>query len=968
MVRVRLVILTLLGIVWQLSQGAAPETGPRSRVEEQRSFQLADPDLVVELVAAEPDVVSPVAAAWDEQGRLFVAEMRDYPIARTGGSIRLLEDRDGDGRYERSTLFAEGLPFPNGVLPWQGGILVTAAPNIWFLKDTDGDGKADERRVVLTGFGEGNQQLRVNGLLWGLDNQVYGANGRSDGAVRRPDEAPDRAVSIRRHDFRLQPATGMVEAVAGFSQFGLARNDQDHRFPSWNTIPMRHVVLEERYLARNPALADTSTVAAILDPADPGRVYPVSPPPQTFNREPIHFFNASCGLTIYRGDQLGAAYAGNAFVCEPLTNLVHRRTLTPVGPTWLARRVEQNKEFLAATDPWFHPVNLATGPDGCLYIMDFYRQWVEHPQFVPEKLRPTIDFRTGFQHGRIWRVRHKQQRVVPAAELVRPGRLAAADLVALLGHANGWQRDTAQRLLVEKQDTSIVPQLNNSVRRVPSPQARIHALWTLQGLRKLEDDTVRVALQDQDPRVREQALRLAEGRTSALAPAIIAAAEDADVRVCFQGALVLGDIKEAAALPALRRIAARHAEDPWFRLALLSGLGDRPLPFLEKLLAEMPQWLSAPSAGQVQFLTQVAALVGARQRGDELASLLKLATAQPLARQPGGLALVAGLSDGLARRGAGLHTLLRQPPPPLAQALQALERSLPDLATTATSDKESPALRMLALDVLIHTRAAKVEGLLLELLGPTQLVPLQAAAARGLAALSSRELAGKVLERWPELTIDTRREVLTALLRTPEAVTALLDALEGGKLSIAELDPVAREALLRSPNATARARAQELWKQQRGVDRQSVVRAYESALQRNGDAGRGRDLFARHCQNCHRLQGQGHQVGPDLSGVASRSKELLLVDILDPSKEVPPDYLSFFLVTTRGQVLSGLLANETASSVRLRRAGGIEDTVLRSEIQELRSTGKSLMPEGLEQSLKPQDLADLLEFLHRPGR
>ena len=315
-------------------------------------------------MAAEPDVISPVAIAWDEGGRLFVAEMTDYPAGPTSGRIRLLEDRDGDGRYERVSVFAEGLAFPNGVLPWNGGVLVTAAPDILFLKDTDGDGRADERRVVLTGFGEGNQQLRVNGLTWGRDNWVYGANGRSGGAVRRPSDPPEKAVSIARNDFRFRPATGEVEAVAGFSQFGLPRDDRGDRFPSWNTIPIRHVVIEERALSRNPYLAESSSVASILDPSDGGRVFAISPTQATFNRESTAYFNATCGPTIYRGDALGESYRGNAFFCESLTNLVQRRVLEPAGPTFLARRAEPGKEFLASTDPAFRPVNVATGPDG----------------------------------------------------------------------------------------------------------------------------------------------------------------------------------------------------------------------------------------------------------------------------------------------------------------------------------------------------------------------------------------------------------------------------------------------------------------------------------------------------------------------------------------------------------------------------------------------------------------------------
>ncbi len=367
---------------------AFPESEPPSPQSILASLRLADPDLIVDLVASEPDVVSPVAIAWDENGVLFVAEMADYPAGPGSGRIRRLEDRDGDGRFERVTAFACGLPYPNGLLPWNGGVLVTAAPDILFLRDADGDGVADERRVILTGFVEGNQQLRVNGLARGLDNWIYGANGRSGGLVRPPNVPPEQAVSIDRHDFRFRPRTGQVEAVAGFSQFGLPRDDWGNRFPSWNTVPLRHVVLEDRDLTRNPYLAEPSTVAPILDTADGGRVYSLAPPQPRFNAESVAFFNASCGPTIFRGDALGPSYRGNAFVCEPLTNIVHRRLLEPDGPTFLARRAEPGREFLAATHPWFHPVNLATGPDGSLYVVDFGPRWSSIPPSSPRRCAP----------------------------------------------------------------------------------------------------------------------------------------------------------------------------------------------------------------------------------------------------------------------------------------------------------------------------------------------------------------------------------------------------------------------------------------------------------------------------------------------------------------------------------------------------------------------------------------------------
>ena len=268
------------------SSSGAPSGGPLQPEDERSTFRFADTNLAAALVAAEPAIVSPVAVAWDEAGHLFVAEMNDYPLGPGGGQIRMLRDRDRDGRYEEATVFADRLPFPTSVLPWNKGVLVTAAPNIWFLKDTDGDGKADERRVLFTGFGEGNQQLRVNGLFWGLDNWVYGANGRSDGDVRRPDEPPERAVSMRGHDFRFQPGEGVIEILAGRSQFGTAHDDFGHRFLSWNTIPVRQVVIEQSYPGHSPNSALTESIQDLSPASDDKQVFPLTRRRSSLTRNP----------------------------------------------------------------------------------------------------------------------------------------------------------------------------------------------------------------------------------------------------------------------------------------------------------------------------------------------------------------------------------------------------------------------------------------------------------------------------------------------------------------------------------------------------------------------------------------------------------------------------------------------------------------------------------------------------------
>ena len=384
--------------------GAAEAPGALSPADSQARFEVV-PGHVVELVAAEPLVFDPVAICWDDDGRLFVAEMSDYPNGDGGGRIVMLTDADGDETIDTRTIFAAGLPFPNGLLAWNGGLLVTAAPDILHLADRDGDGVAETSEVILTGFQAGNQQLRVNGLCSGPDGWVYAANGRSGGSITSPRRPDAPAVSIDRHDLRFRPDTGEVEAVAGFSQFGLAFDAQGQRFSNWNTAPIRQVVFPLDVAVRHPLAAPPSDMEVLEDPLQQNRLFPISAPPTTFNREPTDAFNASCGLSIDRGSRL--LPAGCAYVCEPLLNLVHRRELVPVGVAFEARRPagEETREFLASRDPWFRPVFTVTGPDGALWICDFYRRFVEHPDFVRAELRDGVDWDEGKDRGRIWRVR-----------------------------------------------------------------------------------------------------------------------------------------------------------------------------------------------------------------------------------------------------------------------------------------------------------------------------------------------------------------------------------------------------------------------------------------------------------------------------------------------------------------------------------------------------------------------------------
>ncbi len=949
---------------------AAPQqTSPLSPQQALPSFHFADKNLTIELVASEPEVVSPVAIAWDADERLFVAEMFDYPNATNGGRIKLLEDRDGDGRYERATVFAEGLRFPNGVLPWNGGLLVTAAPDIVFLKDNHGDGRADEKRVLLTGFAEGNQQLRVNGLFWGIDNWVYGANGRSDGEIRRPDDGPAKAVSLRGHDFRFQPDSGRLEAIAGRSQFGATRDDWGNRFLSWNTIPIRHEVLPERYLNRSPSLTGAESLLDILSPGDDGRVFPLAPPPLVFNNESSSHFNALAGLTIYRGGALGEKYQGNAFVGESLRNLVHRRVLLPEGVSFIAKRGESEREFLASDDPWFHPVNFATGPDGALYVVDFYRRFVEHPGFVPGNLRGQIDWRTGADHGRIWRIRptatsHVRKTKPPLS------RAAIDELIFELSNPNAWRRDTAQRLLVERRDPAAVPLLKRLARdqKPLSPVARLGALWTLEALGGLDDTTLLSALRDPEPGIREHALRLAEPRLNTktvLPKALCALKDDPSPRVRFQLALSLGEWKSDERIEVLARLAQRDSASHWVGSAILSSCAQKSSLLFQKLSQLDPHWLTAPSSDQARMLDRLGRLVGSHHNDEEVAGCLKLFS-ESASATTGHLPFLAGLADGLPRSSSSFFKLVTGPPGVTSDSRQAIAGWRDLAASTAGASSISTDRRLQSIRILSRLKPEFAGPVLLGLLEAHQPAEIQAASAEALVGLADRELAEKLFANWKQYAPATRRHLLALASRSDAIVMAMLQAFEFSDTLADDLDPSTRGSLARIQNPDLASRLKRFVADSPPGSRDDVIKRFEPALSLKGDPSHGAATFVKLCLPCHAIAGKGNRVGPDLSGIVTRPREAVLVDILDPSRQVTPDFIGYTVTTIQGETESGLISAETPNSITLRRPAQADETILRSNITGLRADSKSLMPDGLEQGLTMQDMADLLEFLQKP--
>jgi putative membrane-bound dehydrogenase-like protein len=930
----------------------------------------------LEPVATEPLVHSPVAAAFDEDGNLYVAEMIDYPYKPQPGkdplgAVRLLRDSDGDGRFDQSEIVADKLMWPTGVAPWKGGVFVAAPPDIWYFKDSDGDHVTDVRRKVFTGFGTENEQGGVNNLTFGLDHKIYGSSSFNGGKVRRADDPNAKAVDVDHADFRFDPATLIIEAITGTIQFGTTFDDFGNRFLCSESQPLLHAVLPLENLARNPHLPVPRAIANVAGSAVPiHRISPLERWRQIRSSRRIahgersaasagashHVVDAAAGPAIYRGTAYPAAFRGDAFVGDAQNNLIHRMKLTPDGPTFKATSVDGDAEFVRSPDNWFRPVNLLNAPDGTLYAVDMSREVIEAIH-IPLDVVKYLDLRRGRDQGRIYRI------APTGFSPKKPPHLSTAttaELVATLEHPDGWWRDTAHRLIFERQDAAAIGPLGILAATGKTDVARIHALWSLDGLKAITDEMLIKALSDSSPRVIEHAVRLAEPRldkSSALLARVAVLAEHDDVRVRFQTALSLGATTRPDAAGALAAIARRDAADPWTRLAVLASASDST----ELLFTRMARSTAfRPSEPGASFLEQLAGVIGARNRPDEIARTLGLLLAE--GEDPSFVRrAVLALGRGMSRSG-GHFALSGQLPGPANRLIaQTLDRA----AVEAANEQAGEAARLEAIAILGCAPLERSREVFASLLDPRHPQRLQLAALHALAGYSEPEVASLVLEHDRALVPAVRAEAIDTLLARESWTIVLLRAAKEGRSDVSQVDPARRTVLTKHRNSKIAALAREVFSgnASTSLPGQDVLAAFAPALKLSGDTRRGSEVFGKLCATCHRVGNVGHSVGPDLTATQFREPDALMTHILQPNRFIPPNYVQYLVSDRSGRVFTGLIASETPSSLTLRRAEGAEDTILRSQIEELASTGKSLMPENLATKLAHQEMADLIAYL-----
>jgi putative membrane-bound dehydrogenase-like protein len=827
----------------------------------------------------------------------------------------------------------------------------------------------------------------MNSLRWGLDNKIYGAAAGNGGSVRHADRPDDPLIQLTRRDFCFDPVTEKIEAISGGERYGACFDDWGNRFLCNIRNPVQHVVLPLHYLARNPYLVVPSAIHDCAESGDQLRVYRLSPPEawrefraQRWALEQANmprseligagFWTSSSGVCVYRGSAYPEEFRGNVFIGEVAGNLVHRQILTRDGVTFKSRRADENTEFVRSRDNWFRPVNFVNAPDGTLTVLDMYRETIEHPWSIPDDIKAQLDLSSGKDRGRLYRL------VPPKFTPARTPKLSScttAELVSHLESPHSWYRETAQRLLFERQDKSAVEALQFRVRRYPplSALGQLHALYALSGLNALTYEDVATLLNSGRPELKCHALCLAErffSDSEEFASTLYSLASHSnDQRVGFQAALTAGAIGNRSwKVSTLVEVARDYPSDPWNQAAVLSSASGISKDLLSNVL---DPYLLKPEdrPGRCDLVRRLAIPLGEPPYGAALSIFETRLSSETFTKPPHftvpddlAFAALAGLGEGLSRQRITLHEFIDG-----YRWTRRIQKRLDD-ATAIAIDRTKPlADRLAAFGLLRWFSWTEAKSALITSLQPVEHGHIQLAGLRVLGSFNKHEVARELLAHWKQLTPPLRDEAITILLSRPIWHEPLIAALERGDIPPAQVSIPQRTRLVALKDPDLAERAKKVLASVALGPRKEIIDRYQEALTLKGDGGRGQIVYRRECASCHRLHGEGTDVGPSLETVQHRSPQEILIHVLDPNREVSPNFLDYTVRLVDGRVLTGMIAAETDAGLTLRRAQKQEDSILRSEIEEITSSGKSLMPEGMEQKITEQEMADLIFYLRQ---
>jgi hypothetical protein len=954
---------------------------------------VVPPEFEVSLFASEPQIAKPIWVAWDERGRLWIAETVDYPnnmqpIGKGNDRLKICEDTNGDGKADKFTVFADKLSVPTSFVFSRGGVIVVHSGKTEFLKDTNGDDKADERRDLFTGWGTYDTHAGPSNLRYGFDGWIWGVVGYSgfDGTVG------GKRARFGQGIFRFKDDGSQLEFVKSSNNntWGLGFSEDGFVFGSTanNNVSMYMPIPNRYYEAVHGWSA--SRMETIADSQD---YFPIA---ENVRQVDWHGkYTAGAGSALYTARSFPQDYWNKAqFVTEATGHLIGLFGLEAKGADFTARNL---KSFLASTDEWCSPIAAEVGPDGMLWVLDWYNYIIQHNPtphgFQNGKGNAYETPLRDKEHGRIYRVAYSKG---TASKTLNLAKADSKTLVEALKSDNMLWRQHAQRLLVEKQEKAVVPQLltlvaNDSVDKTGNNPPAVHALWTLHQLGSLsEGEQGKAALvkawKHASPAVRRAALQVTP-RNSKVSEQLLQAGvlNDKDPQVRVAALLALADAETdqstgetlAGILLKLENDSDRWLKDAWIAAGAKHASG-----LLAGLVQAERDTTVSPAAGQV--VSAVARHFAGR---GETEQLLELIGATGRAAKPIAVAVLEGLVAGWSPdRKLDLDDDAKEQAGRLMAALpdEARDELLllsmrsgngelfskeksgivagleKQLNNSGNSDENrlQVARRLLA----ISSGSQSAEQVLKHV---TLTAPPQFASGLIAAVLESggSEAGKAVVQRWNHFTPAARREVLPSMLRRPEWANALLDGVEKGQVQRTDLAMENWAQLKRSPNQNLRDRATQLSSAANAnSSRNELVQKFLPAAKAKGDVAKGKEIFTVNCANCHTFQGQGGKIGPDLTGISSRDRADILVEILDPNRSVEANYRMWNVRTKAGETFSGRLDSETQTTMELLDTAGKKHTIARKEVADVEASPLSIMPEGFE-ALSEQDMSALIEYL-----
>lgn len=987
----------------QLAALRYPVGGPLTPDATVKQFEL-HPDFTASVVAAEPLINKPIAVQWDGDGRMWVAETPEYPNGRreytaepwketgvltTPGAdrpakdrISILTDPDANGRFTKKTVFFEGLELVTGFCLYRGGVIALAEPDIVWIH---GEGAAQKIERLFTGFTPGDTHFVGNHLIVAPDGWIY-ANMGGSAEVKNP--ATGAALGrISSGLFRFRPDGSAIEQVSskGGNGFGAEVTSDGELFFGQATSgnPIQHVALPESVLARGKVGTEGGAQSVIK-----GRkvVVPILPERIPLMQiDTVGGYSAACSSLVYEGGAWPRSWDGSIFCTEPILNIIHHEILRPSGATFTGEMVRPEAEFLRSPDYWFRPVDVSCGPDGALYILDFYNPVIAHSDSRgPLHSRSGASVRPDREHyfGRIYRVQHKEAKTLLAPKLEGAD---AATLAQNLVHPNKVVRFNALRLMMEKPGYGSGPLFQNLVTSGTPVEARMLALWGLQRINALSVEQLDAALADADARVVKTAALIAEDdgdrtlRTRALPEAL--EKSQGRTQAALLRAIAASVVTEAKAAAVLKlwpnlsddltKSAAVAAANANPQATIAASLSEEKLEPVADLVRRCAEHAVEQNDGEtVLFMIMMAA------RRPE-ASALQIAVLEPAAKlKPAAakgvpperpnfrqvLARLLGSGDERLAQAALPLAATWEAAPLKTEIAAAVTRLLPQLADAKCPEQQ----RAQSLVSLIGASGAddRIWATVHELLTTANATDgLKRQAVTALAGTDDARAGTLLIESFDRLPASAQVAAFEAVLAKPEWTSAFLDAAEGGKVKLSTLGPANLFRLRSHPQKEIAQRAAtvigKLMKP--NADKEKLIAQLAPLVSRPGNAAHGKELFTAACAVCHKLGDLGKEIGPVLTGIGAHGPEQLLVSIVDPNRVIDAGYEAYNVETTDGQFQTGLLASENEARVVLRGpAGDVE--VPKAKIKSSENTHRSLMPEGFE-ALGAEALRDILTFI-----